>query len=110
MDIRDVTKGTCTSVIETGPYPSKTGQSTPSILLLSRPPKPQEQLGDFVQLFLKDRQSAHPITAPSCPSDKCLAFEIVTNAMYQSEGGGHLLVVAFADQAPEFPGLLFESP
>jgi hypothetical protein len=30
--------------------------------------------------------------------------------MYQSEGGGHLLVVGFAEQPPDFPGLLFEKP
>ena len=28
--------------------------------------------------------------------------------MYQSEGGGHLLVVGFAEQSPDFPSLLFE--
>jgi len=110
MDIKDVANGTCASVMEAGPYPSKTGQATPELLVLSRPPKPQEQLGDFAELFVKQYPSAHPIPAPTCPSDKCLAFEIVTNTMYQAEGGAHLLVVAFADQAPEYPGLLFEKP
>jgi hypothetical protein len=110
MDIKDVAKGVCISMIETGPYPSKSGQGTPTILVLSRTTKPQERLDDFVQSFLRNYPSARPITAPSCPSDKCVAFEIVTNTMYQSEGGGHLLAVGFAEQPPDFPGLLFEKP
>ena len=110
MDIRDVAKGTCVSMIEAGPYPSKTGQSTPTILVLTRIANPQEQLDDFVQSFLKEYPAARPMTSPSCPSDKCLAFEIVTNTMYQPEGGGHFLVVGFAERPPDFPGLLFERP
>jgi len=30
--------------------------------------------------------------------------------MYQSEGGGHFLVVGFASQPDKFPGLRFEKP
>ena len=110
MDIRDVGNGVCVSMVETGPYASKSGQSTPTILILSRPAKPDEQLDDFVRSFLKKYPSAHPFTVPSCPSDKCVAFEIVTDTRYQSEGGGHLLAVGFAEQPPDFPGLLFEKP
>ena len=110
MDIRDVAKGICTAMIETGPYPSKSGQGTPTLLVLSRTAKPTEGLEDFVQSFLKKYPSARPVASPSCPSDKCLAFEIVTNTLYQSEGGGHFLVVAFAGDPPDYPGLLFEKP
>lgn len=110
LDISDVAKGTCVSMIETGPYPSKLGQGTPTILVLSRIAKTEERLDDFVRSFLKKYPSARSFQASSCPSDKCVAFEIVTDTMYQSEGGGHLLVVGFAEQAPDFPGLLFERP
>ena len=110
MDIRDVANGVCLSLIETGPYPSKSGQATPTILVLSRSPKPQEGLDEFVQSFLKKFLSARPITAPSCPIDKCVAFEVVTDSMYESEGGGHFLIVGFAEQPPDFPGLIFEKP
>ena len=109
MDIRDVAKGTCVSMIETGPYPSKSGQATPTILILSRPAKPEEQLDDFVHSFLK-KYPARSFMAPSCPSDRCAAFEVVTDTMYPSEGGAHLLVVGFAGRVPDFPGLLFERP
>jgi hypothetical protein len=68
-------------------------------------------LTTFVRTFLKTRYAlAKPTTAPSCPSDRCLAFEIIDKDVYQSEGGGHFLVVAFEGQAPDFPGLLFETP
>lgn len=110
IDNRDVTNGSCVSTIETGPYPSKAGQDTPTILILSRPPKPQEQLDDFVQSLIKKYPSPHSFTTPYCPSDKCVAFEIVTDTMYTSEGGAHMIVVGFAAQEPEFPGLLFEKP
>jgi hypothetical protein len=110
MDVRDVSKGTCLATMETGPYPSNTGQSVPTLLLLTRPSKSQETLNDFVQAYVKKYPTARQITPTSCPSDNCIGYEIVTNAMYQSEGGGHLLVIGFAAQAPEFPGLLFEKP
>lgn len=111
VGLSDVAKGVCTIQFETGPYPSKSGSSTPTLLVLTRGAKPQEKLGDFVQSILKARYPLARATAvPSCPADSCLSFDIVDRSMYQSEGGGHLLVAAFAEQAPDFPGLLFERP
>jgi len=109
-DIRDVAKGTCVSTLETGPYPGKSGNSSPTLLLLTRPAKSDESLDDFAQSFVKRYSSARPTKVSSCPSTKCVALEILTNAVYPSEGGGHFLVVAFADPPPDFPGLLFETP
>jgi hypothetical protein len=112
LELSDVAKGVCSFQIETGPYPGKTGGCYPNLLVVTRIPKPQETLDDFVRSALKapSYNSAKPTTAPFCPSDKCLAFDVVTKAMYQSEGGAHLLIIAFASQAPDFPGLLFEEP
>ncbi len=110
MNVRDIANGTCIVTLETGPYPSKTGQGTPTLLVLTRPAKPQETLDDFVQTFVKKYPTARTIPPVSCPSNKCIGYEIVTNAVYQSEGGGHFLVVGFTGQPPEFPGLLFEKP
>jgi hypothetical protein len=110
MDIGDVSKGTCLATTETGPYPSKTGQGVPTLLVMTRAAKPQETLEDFVLSFVKKYPTAHPITAPSCPSEKCVGYEIVTDTTYKPEGGGHFLVVGFAGQPPDFPGLLFEKP
>jgi hypothetical protein len=89
---------------------SKSGQSTPTLLVLTRPAKPGETIDDFVGGFVKKFVTARQVTALSCPSDRCVGYEIVTDAMYQSEGGGHLLVVGFADHPTDFPGLLFERP
>jgi len=110
MNIRDVAKGTCLATIETGPYPSKTGQGTPTLLLLTRTAKPQETLDQFVHSFVNKYPSARQVTSPSCSTEKCVGFEIVTNAIYQAEGGGHFLVTAFASLPTDFPGLLFERP
>jgi hypothetical protein len=110
MDIRDVAKGTCIAVAEPGPYPSKTGQGTPSILVLTQTAKSQETLDEFVRGYVIKYPSARAVTLPSCPSEKCVAFDIVTNAVYQPEGGAHFLVVGFASQPPDFPGLQFETP
>lgn len=110
MDMRDAAKGTCIATIETGPYPSKSGHSTPTLLVLTRTAKSQETLDDFVGAFVKKYLTARQITAPSCPSDRGVGYEIVTDAMYQAEGGGHFLVVGFANHPTDFPGLLFERP
>lgn len=110
MNVRDVAKGTCIVTIESGPYTGKTGRSTPTLLLLTRGTKTQETLDDFVHSFVNKYPSTHQVAPISCPTEKCVAFEIVTNAMYQAEGGGHFLVLGFANQTSEFPGLLFERP
>lgn len=110
IDIRDVAKGICVTTIETGTYPSKTGRSTPTLLVLTRPAKTEETLADFVQTFVKKYPEARQVVPPSCPADKCVGFEIVTDAMYQPEGGAHLLVLGFAGQPTDYPGLLLEKP
>lgn len=110
MDMRDVAKGTCIAMIEAEPYPSKSGHSSPTLLVLTRTAKPQETLDDFVGTFVKEYPTARQVTPPCCPSDKCVGYEVVTSAMYQSEGGGHFLVVGFAGRPTDFPGLLFEKP
>ena len=110
IDIRDVSKGTCIATIETGPYPRKGGESTPTLLILTRVAAPGETLDEFTRSFLKKYPSAHPMSAPSCPTEKCDGFEIVTDDLYRREGGGHFLVIGFAAQQPKFPGLLFERP
>jgi hypothetical protein len=108
VGLKDFDNGTCIETIETGPYPSKSGVSAPMMLLLTRAPRPDETLNDFVAAFLKKYQAALPITAPSCPSEPCVAFEVVTDTTYKDNGGAHFLAVGFAAKQPEFPGLLFE--
>ncbi len=111
MKIGDVAGGVCTTQIETGPYPGKSGASTPTLLVRTRMARPEETLDGFVRSMLKGRYALARATAVSyCPADRCLAFDIVDRSVYESEGGGHFLAVAFSGQAPDFPGLLFERP
>ena len=110
VDVRDVTNGVCQVIVETGPYQGKNKSATPTLLVMTRSPKPQEKLEDFVHSLIQKYPSAHVVEAPACPSGKCLAFEVTTDSMYKSEGGGHLLIVGFTNEPPEFPGIRFEAP
>ena len=111
MDVRDVAKGTCVASMGTGPYPSSTGRSSPSLLILARVARPQETLEDYVRSILADRYVlARPTAGLYCPASKCTLFEIRDAAVYQENGGGHSLVAAFSAAAPDFPGLVFELP
>jgi hypothetical protein len=109
--IPDVQHGTCSAVFEPPEYPAKHGKSSPSVLLMARPAKAQEALSDFVGDFLKGRYAdAKPTTLSYCPSTHCLSYEMIVKDMYESEGGGHLLAVAFERDAPPYDGLIFEQP
>jgi hypothetical protein len=109
--IPDVQHGTCTAIFTPQEYPAKHGKSSPSVMLLARPAKDGEVLSEFVAGFLQGRYAvAKPTMLAYCPSTHCLSYEIVTDEMYQSEGGGHLLTVAFERDAPKYDGLIFERP
>jgi len=111
MDIKDVAKGTCVVSIGTRSYPSRTGKSSPSLLILARVSRPNETLEDYVRSVLADRYAlARTVAGTYCPADKCMALEIRDPGVYQPNGGGHFLVAAFPEPPPEFPGLLFEKP
>lgn len=109
LRLQDVQKSGFVVVIETGPHAGKTGQVVPNILVLARPPKPGESLGDLVNAILPGTPTK-PVAVTVCPSEDCLAFETVKPRMYGAEGDGHAIVTAFQRGASEFPGLLFEHP
>jgi hypothetical protein len=110
IDIADVAKGTCVATISSGEYPARDGKSSPSLLLLTQPAKPGETLESFARGRLAGPRyaTAKPIQGLPCPVKACLEFEIVTDKMYSKEGGAHLLVVAFASEQPDYPGLRLE--
>jgi hypothetical protein len=112
VSISDVTKGTCVITISSGEYPTRDGKSSPTLLLLTQPSKAGETLEDFVHGFTNSPRyaGAKPIQGLPCPVKACLAFEIVTDKLYGEEGGAHLLVVAFASEQPDYPGLRLERP
>jgi hypothetical protein len=111
VNVADATQGSCVATLETGHYPSHSGQIAPTLLVLTRAAKPGQTLSDFAQLVLNKRYAlAKPLAAPSCPVEKCLAFDIVDTSVYKPDGGAHFLAVVFAGEPPEYPGLLFETP
>ena len=66
----------------------------------------------FSQGKVKDPSHADktPLAGIQCPVATCLYFEIVTDKLYKSEGGAHLLAVIFQSEQPAYPGLRFETP
>ncbi len=105
----DVNAGIATGQFGIGPYRGKSGDVVPNILIVMRPPKPHETLEDFVATLTR----GHTVSAISpsvCPVEKCIGGTAVTAGGYQLEGDAHMVLTAFARQAPEYPGLLFEQP
>jgi hypothetical protein len=112
IDITDVAKGSCTVIITSDQYPNRHSSSTASLLVLTQPAKPGESLDAFAQRLLSNPRYANraPISGVHCPVASCLSFEIVTDKLYKSEGGAHLLAVFFQSDQPAYPGLRYESP
>lgn len=112
IDIMDVTKGTCVATITPAKYPTRHGESSPSLLVFTQAAKPGQTLDTFLHGLLANPKyaSAKPIEGIACPVANCLAYEIITDKLYSKEGGAHLLAVAFASEQPAYPGLRFESP
>jgi hypothetical protein len=66
----------------------------------------------FAQGKVKDPSHADktPLTGIQCPVATCLSFEIMTDKIYKSEGGAHLLAVFFQSEQPAYSGLRLETP
>lgn len=109
LNLPDVQEGFGMAQFETGPYTGNSGQVTPNIVVLVRPPKPGETLQDLLLAVTKDHGGA-AIPATVCPTDQCLAWAATKSGMYKEEGDGHMIVTAFERDTPDFPGLLFENP
>jgi hypothetical protein len=105
----EVQKGTCLVQLETGPHPSKSGHVIPNLLMLARQAKAGEALDDFMKSF-GTYPSAKAVEVTHCPSERCLAYEVMRPNAYGAAGNGYGFLMVFERQAPEFPGLLFEEP
>jgi hypothetical protein len=108
-NIADVKNGLALATLEIGPYPGKEADVTPNILVIVRQPKAGESLNDFLQSFLRG-DSAKTGTVVACPSQECLASEIVRPSGYKAEGDARFFLTVFKRESPERPGLLFEQP
>lgn len=107
--LHDVKEGLAAALFQIGPYSGRGGSVIPNLLVLARPPKPRESLGDFAQSLFPGK-TAKPGRVLACPVEECLSFEIVEPGGYKAEGDARYLVTVFKHDAPDFPGLLFERP
>jgi hypothetical protein len=104
------TNGAVTAVVEAGPYPGKTGQVFPNLLVIARPPKPGEGLADFLNAAQTNGLGSKSANPPACPAKECLAVEGALPGAYKKEGDGLVTVVVFKREEPSYPGLTFEEP
>jgi hypothetical protein len=120
VNLSDVAHGTCPVTLKTDQYPSRFGPSSASLLLVTQAARLGESLEAFSQRILetfsqgllKNPREANrtPLVGFQCPVAICLSSEIITNKLYKSEGGAHLLAVFFQSGQPADPGLRFETP
>jgi hypothetical protein len=112
VNINDISKGSCTVIVTSEKYPTRTGNATASLLVLTQIPREAESLEAYSQRMLKDPRYAGktPLTGMPCPVATCLAFEIITDKLYKSEGGAHLIALFFQSEQPAYPGLRLETP
>jgi tetratricopeptide (TPR) repeat protein len=104
------TNGAGNAVVEAGPYPGKTGQVFPNLLVIARPPKPGEGLADFLKAAQTHGSWSKSANPPACPAKECLAVEGALPGAYKKEGDGFATVVVFKREEPSYPGLTFEEP
>ena len=109
LNLPDVQKAFGMAQFETGPYRGNAGQVVPNILVIVRPPKPDETLQDFLSSVTKEHGGS-AVAAPACPAQHCLAWQATKAHGYGAEGDGHMIVTVLERDAPEFPGVLFEEP
>jgi hypothetical protein len=109
LSVSGIENGVANVVIKAGPYPGRSGPVIPNVSIMARPAKPGETLADFLKTAFPN-PSARPTTVPVCPARACLAIERVEPNEYKGEGDGHLTIVVFQRDEPEYPGLIFEEP
>lgn len=103
-------KDSCTVQIETGPYSAPGGDVSPNVLVLAQAAQGNETLTDFTNRILQGQQVTQAVEAPRCPADECVAYHTITPRQYADAGDGHVLLIAFQREQPEFPGVRFEEP
>jgi hypothetical protein len=113
IDINDVSRGSCAVTITSEKYyPTRDGSAVANFLVLTQTPREAESVEAYSQRMLRDPRYASkiPLAGIRCPVATCIAFEIITDKLYKSEGGAHLIAVIFQSDQPAYPGLRFETP
>lgn len=109
VGVASAAKGACSARIQTGPDAGKVSSVFPEIFVLSRQAKPGETLLDFLKQVSPPVKLTR-IRLAGCSAPQCLAYKGSTPQWYKPEGGGVTILEVLKAKAPEFPGLLFESP
>jgi hypothetical protein len=80
-----------------------------TIALIIKTADDRDKLDDFINMFVSKYPEKNKISF-SARYDKMIAYEIKDKTMYQNMGGGHLYMLGIERNAPEYPGLLLETP
>ena len=104
--------GSCYAGVETPRYKTRTKPSSATVSLHSEPAPHNATLASFARAYLNkpDFAGAKPNSDLPCPVLECLAYDLVTNGIYWLQGGAHAVLVFFASDPPEYPGLRLEHP
>ena len=112
INIGKIENGACYAGIETHHYRTRTHPSGATLALHSNPASPGSTLASFAHGYLDkpDFLTARPTAGLPCPANTCLAYEVITDKIYYLQGGAHALLVFFASEPPQYPGLKLEKP
>src|SRR6185437_1540156 len=96
--INDLTKGVCSA---TSSPPAKKGEAAATFLLMAKAPSEAQTLDDFAQSFAKNHNAQVTVAFDlPCPVEHCVSLDLVVPDMYPTQGGGHILLVAFGRDQP----------
>lgn len=107
-----IENGSCYAGVETPRYKTRTQPSRATLALHSEAALPGQTLASFAHSYLDkpDFASTKIASGLPCPTNECLAYELITDKFYYLQGGAHVLLLFFASEAPQYPGLKLERP
>jgi hypothetical protein len=107
-----IENGSCYAGVETPRYKTRTQPSSATMSLHSEAASPGQTLASFAHAYLDKPDFASAKASPGlfCPTNECLAYELITDKIYYLQGGAHALLLFFASEPPRYPGLKLERP
>jgi hypothetical protein len=107
-----IENGACYAGVETPRYKTHTQPSSATLAIHSEAASPGQTLASFAHSYLNkpDFASVKTTSGLPCPASECLDYELITNKIYYLQGGAHALLLFFASEPPQYPGLKLERP
>jgi tetratricopeptide (TPR) repeat protein len=108
--VYDYDNGQCACIINPPALKSKKGKEINyTLAILMKAASANDNLESYLNVLLsKDlRKTKIPF---SDKYDAMVAYEIIDKTIYPDMGGGHLYLIGIERNAPDYPGLLLESP